>query len=199
MALLSLTPLSPAFAENTSRVLIIGDSLSAAYGIPREQSWVALLQQQLDNQKRSYKIINSSISGETTSGGRTRLKKLLDQHRPAYVIIQLGANDGLRGLPVADLRQNLTAMIESSQLSGAKVALIGIMIPPNYGPRYTQEFSESYALLAKQFQLPLVPFLLEGVTENPELMLDDGLHPNADAQPLILDTVWKALSSWLLP
>jgi acyl-CoA thioesterase-1 len=186
----------PATAETGARVLVFGDSLSAAYGLPREQGWVALLQQQLDRQAQRREVINASISGETTSGGLTRLNQLLDQHRPELVIIQLGANDGLRGLPVSDMRRNLSAMIELCQKSGARVALIGIMIPPNYGPRYTLEFKESYPLLAKKYKLPLVPFLLDGVTETPELMQDDGLHPKADAQPMILQNVWKVLAPW---
>lgn len=194
--IMTAPPVSAAMAEKGAGVLVFGDSLSAAYGIPRERGWVALLQQQLDQQARKREVINASISGETTSGGLTRLKQLLDQHRPELVIIQLGANDGLRGLPVSDMRRNLSAMIELGQRSGARVALIGIMIPPNYGPRYTQEFKESYPLLAKQYKLPLVPFLLDGITENPELMQDDGLHPKADAQPMILQNVWKILAPW---
>lgn len=176
------------------KILVFGDSLSAAYGIPKEQGWVALLQQQLKEQSFKHHIINASISGETTSGGITRLKKLLNQHQPDLVVIQLGANDGLRGLPIVDMRRNLAAMIEQSQQSGAKVALLGIMIPPNYGPRYTQEFRESYTLLADQYKLPLVPFLLEGVAGKNELMQEDGLHPTAAAQPIVLGNVWKVLA-----
>ena len=181
-----------------STILVLGDSLSAAYGIPREQGWVALMQQRLDQQQpKLYRVINASISGETTSGGRSRLQQLLAQHTPDLVLLQLGGNDGLRGLPVRELRQNLSAMIESSQQSGASVALLGIMIPPNYGPRYTQEFRESYQLLAKQYQLALVPFLLEGVAGNADLMQEDGLHPAAAAQPILLENVWHALAPQL--
>lgn len=179
------------------KILVFGDSLSAAYGIPKEQGWVSLLQQQLKVQSLKHQVINASISGETTSGGITRLKKLLNQHQPDFIMIQLGANDGLRGLPVADMRRNLTAMIELSQQSGAKVSLLGIMIPPNYGPRYTQEFRESYTLLAQQYNLPLVPFLLEGVAGKTELIQEDGLHPTSTAQPIILDNVWKVLAPQL--
>ena len=182
---------------DASKILVFGDSLSAAYGIPKEQGWVSLLQQQLKEQSLKHQVINASISGETTSGGITRLKKLLDQHQPDFIVIQLGANDGLRGLPIADMRRNLTAMIELSQKTGAKVSLLGIMIPPNYGPRYTQEFRESYSLLAQQYKLPLVPFLLEGVAGNTELMQEDGLHPTSSAQPIILDNVWKVLAPQL--
>lgn len=190
---------SAAVAANQTgarNVLVVGDSLSAAYGIPREQGWVALLQQQLDREMQGFHVINASISGETTSGGLSRMERLLAQHRPRLVILELGANDGLRGLPVSDMRRNLAAMIELSQKSGAKVALIGNMIPPNYGPRYAQEFRESYAQLARQYELPLVPFLLDGVTEDPDLMQEDGLHPNARAQPLLLQNVWRALAPW---
>lgn len=198
LLLLLLATSSQALASPAGKptILVFGDSLSAAYGIPREQGWVALLQQQLDQQALKHKVINASISGETTSGGLTRLKQLLHQHQPDMVLIQLGANDGLRGLPVADMHRNLSAMIELSQQFGAKVAIIGIMIPPNYGPRYTQEFRETYQVLAKKYKLPLVPFLLEGITEKPELMQDDGLHPTAAAQIIVLDNVWKVLAPY---
>jgi acyl-CoA thioesterase-1 len=196
LLLLSASGSSLAATDHKPVILVFGDSLSAAYGIPREQGWVALLQQQLDQQPAKREVINASISGETTSGGLTRLKLLLQRHQPEMVIIQLGANDGLRGLPVNDMRRNLAVMIELSQQAGARVALIGILIPPNYGPRYTQEFKESYQLLARQYKLPLVPFLLDGVTEKPELMQDDGLHPKANAQTLILDNVWKILAPY---
>lgn len=198
LLLLLLATSSQALASPAGKptILVFGDSLSAAYGIPREQGWVALLQQQLDQQALKHKVINASISGETTSGGLTRLKQLLHQHQPDMVLIQLGANDGLRGLPVADMHRNLSAMIELSQQFGAKVAIIGIMIPPNYGPRYTQEFRETYQVLAKKYKLPLVPFLLEGITEKPELMQDDGLHPTAVAQIIVLDNVWKVLAPY---
>ncbi|PKO25541.1 MAG: arylesterase [Betaproteobacteria bacterium HGW-Betaproteobacteria-8] len=196
--LLLLATAGQTLAASASKptILVFGDSLSAAYGIPRDQGWVALLQKQLDQPSLKREVINASISGETTSGGLTRLKQLLHQHQPDLILIQLGANDGLRGLPVADMRRNLGAMIELSQQSGAKVAIIGMMIPPNYGPRYTQEFMETYRLLAQKYKLPLVPFLLEGITEKPELMQDDGLHPTAAAQTIVLDNVWKVLAPY---
>lgn len=194
--LLLLLASSPAHSTPATapKILVFGDSLSAAYGIPKEQGWVSLLQQQLKQQSLNYQVINASISGETTSGGATRLKKLLNQHQPDFIMIQLGANDGLRGLPIADMRRNLTTMIELSQQSGAKVSLLGIMIPPNYGPRYTQEFRETYTLLAQQYKLPLVPFLLEGVAGKAEFIQEDGLHPTSTAQPIILENVWKMLA-----
>lgn len=196
--MLLLSSSYPGFAAQGPEptVLVFGDSLSAAYGIPREDGWVTLLQQQLEQQSLKHQVINASISGETTSGGLSRLKQLLSQYQPDLVLIQLGANDGLRGLPVSDMRRNLAAMIELAQQSGAKVALIGILIPPNYGPRYTQEFRETYTVLAKQYKLPLVPFLLEGVAGKTDLMQDDGLHPTSAAQPLVLNNVWKVLAPY---
>ena len=193
---MSIWPISQsAYAATHSgpTILVFGDSLSAAYGIPREKGWVSLLQSSLADHKPTYRIINASISGETTSGGIHRLKRVLDEHKPDYVLLQLGANDGLRGLPVADIRRNLGNMITLSQQAGAQVMLVGIMIPPNYGPRYTQEFKDSYALLAKQYHLPFVPFLLEGVAGDPTLMQEDGLHPTAAAQPILLENVWKVM------
>lgn len=194
--LLLLTTSSQGFAaqETQPKILVFGDSLSAAYGIPREQGWVTLLQQQLEQQSLNHQVVNASISGETTSGGLSRLKPLLNQHQPDLVLIELGANDGLRGLPIVDMRRNLTAMIEMSQQAGAKVALIGILIPPNYGPRYTQEFRETYTMLARQYKLPLVPFLLDGIAGKADLILDDGLHPTSAAQAIILENVWKVLA-----
>lgn len=174
-------------------ILVYGDSLSAAYSMPQAQGWVSLLQQRLKSEGFPYHVINASVSGETTSGGLSRLPITLRQHQPDLVLLELGANDGLRGLPVAQMRKNLEAMIKASQESGAEVILLGIMIPPNYGPKYTQEFSQSYHELAKRHDLPLVKFLLEGVAGKPELTLDDGLHPAAVAQPKILDNVWQVL------
>lgn len=174
-------------------ILVYGDSLSAAYGIPREQGWVALLQQRLESQGLPYRVANASISGETTSGGLSRMATTLKQYRPDIVLIELGANDGLRGLPLADMQRNLAAMIEAGQTAKARVVLLGMKIPPNYGPRYTQGFSESYPMLAQLYHLPLVTFFLEGVAGKPELVLDDGLHPTAAAQPMILDTIWEVL------
>jgi acyl-CoA thioesterase-1 len=177
-------------------VLVLGDSLSAAYGIPRESGWVALLQQKLAQQKLTngnVAVVNASISGETTDGGLYRLPALLQKHKPALVIIELGANDGLRGFQIHRLRDNLEQLIRLSQGSGAKVLLVGIKIPPNYGLRYTSDFYESYTLLASEYKIPLVPFLLEGVATDPELMQDDRLHPRAEAQAKIMNNVWPHL------
>ena len=180
--------------DDKSVILVYGDSLSAAYRMPQQQGWVSLLQQRLQTQGYPYHVVNASVSGETTSGGLSRLQITLRQHKPDIVLLELGANDGLRGLPLAQMRNNLEAMIKAIQATGADVILLGIMIPPNYGPKYTQEFSQSFTELAKRFDLPRVNFLLEGVAGKPELTLDDGLHPSAIAQPRILENVWKILN-----
>lgn len=198
---------APAQATNApaagQTILLLGDSLSAAYGIPRESGWVALLEQKMAQQQLTNgnvvrsNVVNASISGETTDGGLARLPALLQKHKPDIVVIELGANDGLRGFQIDRLRANLEKLIQLSQASGAKVLLVGIKIPPNYGLRYTSDFYESYALLAHEYRLPLVPFLLEGVATDPELMQDDRLHPRAEAQPKILNTVWPHLQKML--
>ncbi len=175
-------------------ILVYGDSLSAAYRMPQAQGWVSLLQQRLQEQGYPHNVVNASVSGETTSGGLSRLPITLRQHQPDLVLLELGANDGLRGLPLPQMRANLETMIKASRNAGADVVLLGIMIPPNYGSKYTQEFSRSYNELARQYDLPLVNFLLEGVAGKPELTLDDGLHPSAAAQPRILDNVWQVLA-----
>ncbi|HKM14826.1 MAG TPA: arylesterase [Marinospirillum sp.] len=182
-------------------ILVMGDSLSAAYNIPTQTGWVALLEQRLLKQhlknEQSWQLVNASISGETTSGGLTRLPALLRQHQPSIVLLELGANDGLRGLPPSLINNNLEKMLALSQQSGAKVMLLGILLPPNYGPAYLAKFENIYPKLAQQHQLPLVPFLLEGVADKPELMQEDRLHPTAQAQPLILETVWLELEALL--
>ena len=172
---------------------MFGDSLSAAYGLRPEQGWVALLQRRLQTQGYGYHTVNASISGETTSGGLQRLPRALQLHRPAIVLLELGANDGLRGLPLATIRGNLAQLIELARNSGARVLLLGIRLPPNYGPRYGNEFTALYTQSAQQLQVPLVPFVLAGTALNPELMQADGLHPNAQGEPHVLDTVWPYL------
>lgn len=186
-------------AAHAATILVYGDSLSAAYGIPREHGWVSLLEQRLKQQYPGYQVVNASISGETTSGGLNRIAAALKQHNPNIVILELGANDGLRGLPVADMRKNLGSMIQVSRQANAQVLLVGMMIPPNYGPKYTREFTGSYAALAKEFKLPLVDFLLDGVAGQAELVQPDGLHPTANAQERILENVWKKLQQLLKP
>lgn len=184
----------PVPAQN---ILLIGDSISAAFGLEIEQGWVSLLQKRLEEQDYPYRVVNASVSGETTAGGLARLPALLEQVQPQLVIIELGGNDGLRGLPVANMQQNLSAMVEQSRASGADVILLGMRIPPNYGPRYNDAFEQVFVDLSQSLDVPLVPFLLEGVGTVPELMLDDGIHPGAAAQPLLLDNAWPVIRQWL--
>ena len=176
---------------------MLGDSLSAGYGIRPEQGWVALLDQRLKARGYGYRVVNASVSGETTSGGLERLPRALELHHPAIVVLELGANDALRGLPLEVASSNLERMIELARDAGARVLLVGMRIPPNYGPRYAQEFTQLFERLAAQRHVPLVPFLLERVALNPGLMQDDGLHPNAQAEPAVLDTLWPHLEPLL--
>jgi len=173
-------------------VLVVGDSLSAEYGLARGAGWVALLEQKLKAEKIDARIVNASISGETTSGGRARLPALLTQHKPQIVVIELGANDGLRGLPVASAETNLRQMVTLSQRQDAKVMLIGMRMPPNYGRAYTERFFNMYGTLSRELEAPLVPFMLEGVADKPALFQADRLHPNAQAHPVILNNIWPA-------
>ncbi|MDY3197518.1 MAG: arylesterase [Pseudomonadaceae bacterium] len=184
----------PVPAQN---ILLIGDSISAAFGLEIEQGWVSLLQKRLEEQDYPHRVVNASVSGETTAGGLARLPVLLEQVQPELVIIELGGNDGLRGLPAANMQQNLSAMVEQSRASGADVILLGMRIPPNYGPRYNDAFEQVFVDLSQSLDVPLVPFLLEGVGTVPELMLDDGIHPGAAAQPLLLDNAWPVIRQWL--
>ncbi|MDR2215454.1 MAG: arylesterase [Nevskiaceae bacterium] len=186
-----------AAATNERTLLVYGDSLSAAYGLRVEQGWVTLLQKRLEEQGYGYRVVNASVSGETTSGGKARLQRALDQHHPAVVILELGANDGLRGLPVAGARAGLDSMIDTIRASGATVLLVGIQIPPNYGAQYAKTFAAMYTDLAQAKRAPLVPFLLEGVALDSALMQGDGLHPNAAGQPRVLENVWPHLQPLL--
>lgn len=181
--------------EQEKTLLVFGDSLSAAYGLRADQGWVALLEKRLAG--RGYRVVNASVSGETTTGGRGRLQRTLQQHQPRVVILELGANDGLRGLPVATASANLDAMIQMVRASGAKLLLLGIQMPPNYGPAYAERFRGMYAELARRHDVPLVPFLLEGVALDATLMQADGLHPSAAGQPRLLDNVWPKLAPLL--
>ncbi len=174
-------------------LLVVGDSLSAAHGIRVEQGWVSLLADRLKSSGYVYRVVNASSSGETTGGALARLPRALELHRPAVVIVELGGNDGLRGLPVRDIRANLEALVRQAQRSGARVLLIGMRIPPNYGPVYTRDFHEVFATVARQCAVPLVPFFLDGIALDDALMQEDGLHPNAAAQPKLLDQVWPKL------
>jgi acyl-CoA thioesterase I len=179
-------------------ILVVGDSLSAEYGLARGSGWVQLLANRLRQSGSNYTVVNASISGDTTSGGRTRLPALLKQHRPAIVIIELGANDGLRGLPVARMQDNLSAMISASQAVGARVMIAGMRIPPNYGREYSERFYGAFASVAKQHNTALVPFLLEGFSDSTEFFLPDRIHPSAQAQGRILETVWPVLQPLLV-
>jgi acyl-CoA thioesterase-1 len=178
-------------------ILVLGDSLSAAYGIEAKQGWVALLAERLTHQGYGYEVVNASVSGETSDGGLARLPRALSLHHPQIVILELGANDGLRGLPIEATRANLAKMIELARAAGAQVLLVGIRIPPNYGPRYTEGFARIFPDLAQSYQVPLVPFLLQDVALNHDLMQDDGLHPKAQGEPKVLETVWRSLQPLL--
>jgi len=178
-------------------ILVVGDSLSAGYGIDVDDGWVALLAARLRDQGYPQRVVNASISGDTTASGRTRLPAALERHRPAIVILALGANDGLRGLPIDAMRDNLAAMIRAAQRRGARVLLVGIHIPTNYGKEYTERFHAVYGELAKRYRTALVPFLLDGVALEPALMQADGLHPAPAAQPRLLDNVWPKLTPLL--
>ena len=176
---------------------MVGDSLSAEYGIARGSGWVALLEQRLKAEKIDARVVNASISGETTSGGRTRLPALLQQHKPNVVVLELGANDGLRGLPVASAQDNLRSMIALAQQNKARVLLVGMRMPPNYGRAYTERFSGMYAQLAGQARVPLVPFMLDGVAQDLSNFQADRMHPLAGAHPTILNNIWPQFAPLL--
>jgi acyl-CoA thioesterase-1 len=182
---------APAAAERS--ILVLGDSISAAYGISPARGWVALLGERVKRERLDYIVANASISGDTTAGGAARLPRALEQHKPAVVVLELGGNDGLRGLPVAEMKRNLSAMIEQSRKAGARVLLVGIRIPPNYGPDYTEKFDAAFAELAKQHKIAVVPSLMEDFGDQADLFQPDRIHPTEAAQPLMLERVWKAL------
>ena len=186
-----MVPTAARTADGT--ILVFGDSISAGYGIKAGEGWAALLQKRLASQGYGYRVVNASVSGETTSGGSARLSRALELHTPRVLVLELGANAGVRGLPLDVSRSSLAAMIESAQANDAKVLLLGMRIPPNYGPRYAEGFARMYVELAKKYKVPLVPFFMEKVALRSDLMQSDGLHPTAAAQPLLLDTVWSAL------
>jgi acyl-CoA thioesterase-1 len=195
IVLLSLLSCS-AYAKS---ILVLGDSISAAYGIDARQGWVALLQNKLAAAQQPYTMVNASISGDTSAGGLARIDKLLADRQPDIVILELGANDGLRGLPPQTLRANLAEIVKRSQQAGAKVLLLSMRIPPNYGKRYTGAFYAVYPGLAQQLRIPWVPFILEDIALQKRYMQDDGLHPNAEAQPLLAAKIWTPLEQLLAP
>ncbi|MGB5561948.1 MAG: arylesterase [Sedimenticolaceae bacterium] len=184
-------------ASATAKILVVGDSLSAAYGIDKQSGWVALLQQRLQQRQLDYQVVNASISGDTTRGGLSRLPAALERESPAVLVIALGANDGLRGFDPAQTRANLRTMIGQGRSAGAAVLLLGIKLPMNYGRAYGEKFHRIYLDLAREEQIELVPFFLEGVAETREQMQADGIHPGAQAQPRILDNVWSGLAPLL--
>jgi acyl-CoA thioesterase I len=197
IAAFTLVLLATSAYSASKTVLVLGDSLSAEYGIARGAGWVTLLEKRLREEKIDVTIINASISGETTSGGKVRLPTLLDQHRPSVVVIELGGNDGLRGLPLASAEANLRAMIAEAQKAKAKVLLVGMRIPPNYGRDYTEKFVALYSKLSRDAKIPLVPFLLEGVASEAQMFQPDRIHPVEEAQPIMLNNIWPHLKTLL--
>jgi acyl-CoA thioesterase-1 len=195
---LALASVAGAAGPATPTIVVLGDSLSAGYGIKVEQGWVNLLAQRLATEGYGYRVVNASVSGETTQGGLARLPRALEAHKPAIVVVELGGNDGLRGLPLATSRENLAKIIELARAARARVLLVGMMIPPNYGPRYGEEFRQMYATLAGEYSLAFVPFMLDQVALNPELMQADGIHANAAGQPKILANLWPELKPLLV-
>lgn len=184
-------------AQRQPVILVLGDSLSAGYGVAVDSTWVALLQRRLASQGYDYRVVNASVSGETTGGARSRLPRALELHRPQVVVLELGGNDGLRGLPLRQVRENFENLIEQAQATGAKVVLVGMRMPPNYGAAYADQFHALYGELARKYRTPLVAFFLEGVAVDERLMQADGIHPNAQAQPRLLENLWPALKSTL--
>jgi acyl-CoA thioesterase-1 len=178
-------------------VLVYGDSLSSAYGMPEQSGWVALLAQRLKRERPDYSVANASISGETTAGGLARIGPALERHRPAIVILELGGNDGLRGLPVAEMKKNLSAMVARAQKAGARVLLVGMRVPPNYGEAYTRAFERAFGEVAAERKVALLPFLFDGFGEKMEMFQPDRIHPNEAAQPAMLKNVWQALAPLL--
>jgi acyl-CoA thioesterase I len=181
----------------TKTLLIVGDSLSAAYGIDVSAGWVAQLQRRLIQNRMDYKIVNASISGDTTANGLARLPTLLDAHHPQIVVIELGGNDGLRGLSLPEMQHNIKTMVEKARSQGAKVLLLGIRLPPNYGKTYTERFHQVYEDVARESKVSLAPFILEGIATDRTLMQADGLHPDAEAQRKVLENVWAELKIML--
>jgi acyl-CoA thioesterase-1 len=197
IVLLALVVLAPLGANASAKIVVLGDSLSAAYGIEKQRGWVALLQQRLRERQFDYDVVNASITGDTTRGGLSRLPATLEREDPDILIIELGGNDGLRGFAPQQTRDNLRAMIEKARASGSRVLLLGVMLPANYGRAFGEKFHRIYRELAEEQQVALVPFFLEGVAETRELMQPDGIHPGVAAQPRILDNVWAGLEPLL--
>jgi acyl-CoA thioesterase-1 len=196
---LLLAPIVPATGFSGQTILILGDSISSAYGIDKEEGWVALLQQRLDNLHPGWRVVNASVSGDTTRTGLNRLAPALDEHQPGILIVELGGNDGLRGLPFTEIRESLSAIVETARERDVRVLLAGIRLPPNYGEAYNSIFNGIYSEVAGKYGIPLVPKLMDKVADYPELMQEDGIHPTAEAQPQLLENVWVELEPMLEP
>jgi acyl-CoA thioesterase I len=199
MTMAALPQANAAIAAESGKpvIVVLGDSISAEYGLPRDTGWVALLRRRLVDERIDYSVANASISGDTTSGGRARMPALMARLKPSIVIVELGANDALRGVPLATTEDNLRTIVEEAQHARANVVLVGMYVPPNYGPAYTQRFHALYGTLAKELNVRLVPFLLAGIEDKPEMFQADQMHPNQRAQPVLLDNVWPALEPLL--
>ena len=197
LALFVLMVASAAARAEAPVILVFGDSISAGYGLPLEQGWVELLKTRLKSQGYGDQVVNASVSGETTAGGLARLPRALELHHPGIVVLELGGNDGLRALPIAQMRANLAQMLDLSSAAGAKVLLLGMRMPPNYGPEYTKQFAMVFSDLAAEKKAALVPFLLTNIALSPDLLQGDDIHPNALGQPILLDNVWPALKPLL--
>jgi len=185
-------------ASPAPTILVYGDSLSAAYGIPQGAGWVALLGERLKQRKSNYTVANASISGETTAGGAARIGKTLAQHKPAIVIVELGGNDGRRGLPMEAMKINLSRIVRESKSKGARVLLVGMRIPPNYGAKYTNAFRAVFREVAREERIPLVPFLFEGMVDKPGMFQPDDIHPTEKAQPILMENVWRGLAAMVI-
>jgi acyl-CoA thioesterase-1 len=197
-ALIVLIVASASAQAEAPVILVFGDSISAGYGLARvDQGWVELLKTRLNSQGYGYQVVNASVSGETTAGGLARLPRALELHHPKIVILELGGNDGLRALPIAQLRANLTQMVDLATAAGAKALLLGMRMPPNYGPQYTEQFAMVFSDLARDKKLPSVPFLLTDIALSPTLLQGDDIHPNALGQPILLENVWATLKPML--
>ena len=194
----ALACVASAAAPAQRTIVVLGDSLSAGYGIRIQQGWVNLLAERLASEGYGYRVVNASVSGETTQGGLARLPRVLETHKPAIVVVELGGNDGLRGLPLNTSHDNLARIIELSRKAHADVLLLGMYIPPNYGPRYGQEFRDMFSTLSKKYPVAFLPFLLDQVALRPNLMQADGIHPNAEGQPRLLENVWPKLRPLLV-
>ncbi len=188
---------SYANGSHTNTILIVGDSLSVGYGVPQGQEWAQIIQQKIVASDLNYHVVNASISGDTTASGKSRLPALLQEYRPQWMLLELGANDGLRGLSLKEMENNLATMIQSAQASGTQVILLGMKIPPNYGKKYTDQFEQVFETMSQRYNIPLLPFFLETVATKQELMQADRLHPNAKAQPQVAEKVWTFLKPYL--